>query len=133
MIWPSLAALFAVTTLVLTGVLLWPAGEAETETSLTGTAASTAQLACRTLGEVDPTGHADASTDAAWADMNRLSAAVSLGFTAEAQDPSYEELRTVLETPRHAQARTFAMDGPEYLDAVEQARQACEDVLSDEE
>lgn len=132
-LWPALAALFAITTLVLAVVLLWPGAAEEADEGLTGTAAASAALACQIMAEVDPAGHEDAGTDEAWADLNRLSAAESLGHTAEAQDPSYEDLRTTLGTPRLVQAQAFSMDVPDYTEAVERAQRACEDVLVGED
>ena len=99
----------------------------------TATAESAAILACEVMAEVDPAGFEDPSSDEAWAEVTRMGAAGMLAMTAEAMDPAYEELRELIEAPRHVQARTFQMSDEQYTQAVEQAHAACEDVLPAEQ
>lgn len=145
--WQGLSLVLAVVVAVLAVLLLRQGDTAEAEVEepevedvqdagqtgaapgdgLTATAESSAVLACAVMAEVDPAGFPDPSTDEAYVELQRLGAAQMLAFTAEAQDPDYAELRTLIEAPRIVQARTFLMDGPEYAEAVEQAQAECAD------
>lgn len=123
-LWPILAIGFAILSLVLLLVLVWPSGD----DAMTDSAEDSAALSCRMLAEADSEGFTDMTDDESWVQINRLTVASALALTAEAHDQEFEDLRHAIDKPRIVAAQMFTMEGPEFDEALDQARAACADL-----
>lgn len=133
-LWQVLAALFAVTTLTLAAVLLWPAGEAEAEVEqpVLGSAQSTAELACQILEEL-PTAGAEVTSREYAVVQGQVAVVASLGWLASAQDAEYSTFRTATDEPRARTTSLHQLDGPEFTEAMDGAHAACAEYLAAED
>ena len=73
-------------------------------------------------------GFEDLSDDERFIQLNRLAAAGTLAWTAEAQDPGMEGFREAMERPRVVAAQMFVTEGPEFDEAIAGAQAACADL-----
>ncbi|MCK0111664.1 hypothetical protein MWU75_05880 [Ornithinimicrobium sp. F0845] len=124
-LWPILAIGFAILSMILLAVLLWPDGDDDT---VTDTAEDSAELSCQVFAEAELNGFEGLSDDERFIQVNRLSTAGMLAWTAEAQDPGMEGFREAMERPRHVAAQMFVTEGPEFDEAMAGARAACADL-----
>lgn len=127
--WPVLTAAFAVTSLVLAGLLLWPSGEAEAEEPVLGSAQTTVELTCQILEEV-PTSDLDVQDPEYYVAQGQALVVASLGWLASAHDPEYATFRTVTQEPRSLTDSAHRLDSPEFVAAVDAAKSECADRLS---
>jgi len=123
-LWPILAIAFAVLSLILLILLVWPRGD----DTLSATAEESAELSCQMFAEAELDGFEDLSDDERFIQLNRLAAAGTLAWTAEAQDPGMEGFREAMERPRVVAAQMFVTEGPEFDEAIAGAQAACADL-----
>lgn len=127
--WKVLTGVLAVACAVLVFLLLRPTDEveaSEADLPATGSAESSAELACEVLRAASPVPDDQLDSDEAWVEQNRYATVTTLAMTAAAQDPALEKFEEAMRGPQQAQARTFSMEGPEFTEALDLAQRTCD-------
>lgn len=130
-VWKALTVLLAVACAVL-GFLLLRSQQEGVGDGLTATADSSAALSCEILSEATAAGFTGNTDDENFIQMNRLTVAQTLAYTAAAHDPSFETFEEAMRGPRAVAAREFSTEGPKFDEALADAQAACEDQLNQE-
>lgn len=89
-------------------------------------AEASAQGACDLIDQIPEDGF-DLTEDAGEADLDRLGAAQILAALASSQDGGFDDLAKAIEKPRVVAAETFDTTGDDVVDALADARTACDD------
>lgn len=125
--WVAAAGALGLIAIVLAAVLIWQVVSADE--AVGETPESSAQAACDLVAQVPEDGFdiGAAEEDHAAPHMNRLSSAFALAMLAGDEDSGYEQLRDAIQKARSVVAERFDASGKEFVDALADARSACDD------